>query len=520
MAVSLRDLQQRGNGRGRQPRTQKAKTYQFRQWKTLNLTDARASIEDSELSWCENALPIGNGAIQILNGPGASIATIAQGIASLWGVPFSSGGVFVSINSDGSISKITTGGVVTVVAAAGTVTTAARLSMWQGSTALIIDPTKGYFSYDGTTFTLISAGQTGDAVTVFEGRAWISKQRTISYTAPNTFNDFTAGNGAGSTIITDEAFPGNVVALASTLEALWIVGQGGIEQLANVTASGVAPNVITSFSITNIVSDLGSNAPNSVIPYFRALALFAPFGPWVLSGVTPQPLTEKLDGLIPQLTLTPDVPAAVAVVQNLLCLLFLVTYTGSQAQAGAGPIPIVIGFTKGKVFLASQGVTLKWITTLIVNGVAQAWGADTAGHIFQLFGASNATPVVYRVQSKLFDFGLSTTMKAAYKVGFEFQSPNGVVNPTVTVDSEFATQTVAISAVDTITFLNAAGAQIQFVNALGNPVTFVTQATVLARANANMWGHYLGITVAGTDVPFRIQALQMEVVQSREWSYP
>src|SRR5438094_6132565 len=136
-----------------------------------------------------------------LNGPGASIATIAQGIASLWGVPFSSGGVFVSINSDGSISKITTGGVVTVVAAAGTVTTAARLSMWQGSTALIIDPTKGYFSYDGTTFTLISAGQTGDAVTVFEGRAWIASGRTISYTAPNTFNDFTAGNGSGSTII-------------------------------------------------------------------------------------------------------------------------------------------------------------------------------------------------------------------------------------------------------------------------------------------------------------------------------
>src|SRR5438445_376999 len=214
MALTERSLGVRGNGRGRQPRPPKARTYQFRTWKTLNLTDARASIEDSELSWCENALPIGNGAIQILNGPGASIATIAQGIASLWGVPFSSGGVFVSINSDGSIS---------------TITTAARLSMWQGSTALIIDPTKGYFSYDGTTFTTISASQKGDAVSVFEGRAWISSGRTISYTAPNTFNDFTAGNGAGSTIITDAAFPGNVVELASTLEALWIVGQGGIE---------------------------------------------------------------------------------------------------------------------------------------------------------------------------------------------------------------------------------------------------------------------------------------------------
>jgi len=521
MALTERSLGVRGNGRGRQPRPPKARTYQFRTWKTLNLTDARASIEDSELSWCENALPIGNGAIQILNGPGASIATIAQGIASLWGVPFSSGGVFVSINSDGSISKITTGGVVTVVAAAGTVTTAARLSMWQGSTALIIDPTKGYFSYDGTTFTTISASQKGDAVAVFEGRAWISSGRTISYTAPNTFNDFTAGNGAGSTIITDAAFPGNVVELASTLEALWIVGQGGIEQLANVTASGVAPNVITSFSITNIVSDLGSNAPNSVIPYFRALALFAPFGPWVLSGVTPQPLTEKLDGLIPQLTLTPDVPAAVAVVQNLLCLLFLVTYTGSQAQAGAGPIPMVIGFTKGKVFLASQGTTLKWITTLIVNGVAQAWGADTAGHIFQLFGASNATPVVSKVQLKLFDFGLATTAKACYKIGFEFQSPNGQINPTITVDSEFASQTTTISASDTLTLINAIGATLQLQNAALANLTLVSQGTVLARANVNMWGHYIGVTISSAaDVPYRIQAVQLEIVQSREWSFP
>ncbi|TMD08297.1 MAG: hypothetical protein E6J01_03940 [Chloroflexi bacterium] len=485
MAVSLRDLQQRGNGKGRQPRPQKAKTYQFRQWKTLNLTDARASIEDSELSWCENALPIGNGAIQILNGPGASIATIAQGIASLWGVPFSSGGVFVSINSDGSISKITTGGVVTVVAAAGTVTTAARLSMWQGSTALIIDPTKGYFSYDGTTFTTISASQKGDAIAVFEGRAWISSQRTITYTAPNTFNDFTAGNGAGSTIITDAAFPGNVVALASTLEALWIVGQGGIEQLANVTASGVAPNVITSFSITNIVSDLGSNAQNSVIPYFRALALFAPFGPWVLS----------------------------------LCLLFLVTYTGTQAQAGAGPIPIVIGFTKGKVFLASQGTTIKWITTLIVNGVAQAWGADTAGHIFQLFGASNATATPYKIQTRLFDFGLSTTMKACYKIGFEFQA-SAQVNPTVTVDSEFASQTTAISAVDTLTLINAIGATLQLQNAALANLTITAQGMVLARANVNMWGHFLGVTVSGNDPPYRIQAIQLEVVESRTWSFP
>src|SRR5207244_10775441 len=104
------------------------------------------------------------------------------------------------------------------------------------------------------------------------------------------------------------------------------------------------------------------------------------------------------------------------------------THTRTRARAGSRPVPSVIGFTKGKLFLASQGTTLKWITTLIVNGVAQAWGADAAGHIFQLFGASNATPVVFKIQGKLSDYGLSTTAKAVYKVGLEFQASN-LVNP-------------------------------------------------------------------------------------------
>ena len=55
--------------------------------------------------------------------------------------------------------------------------------------------------------------------------------------------------------------------------------------------------------------------------------------------------------------------------------------------------------------------------------------------------------------------------------------------------------------------------------ALAN-LTLVAQGTVLARANVNMWGHFLGITISGTDPPYRIQGLAMEIVQSREWSFP
>ena len=64
---------------GRPP---KEKTLAFRNWQGINLTDSRTSINDDELAWMENALTVGKGAVQILNGPGAAIATIAGGVGT------------------------------------------------------------------------------------------------------------------------------------------------------------------------------------------------------------------------------------------------------------------------------------------------------------------------------------------------------------------------------------------------------------------------------------------------------
>ena len=188
------------------------------------------AVADDELPWEENAITVGDGAIQILPGPGPAVATIAAGVATLWGFTLNGNPVLLAANSDGSLTQIAVpGGAATVVAPAGTVTAGAHLTIWQGTPVLIIDPLNGYFSWDGTVFTTISAGVVGSAIAVFQGRVWISKNRTTQYTAPNTFSDFTAANGAGSFVITDDAFPGNIIALASALEELWIVGQSAIE---------------------------------------------------------------------------------------------------------------------------------------------------------------------------------------------------------------------------------------------------------------------------------------------------
>jgi hypothetical protein len=514
-----------GQGNGRKPPPPpKRQTETYRKWGSVNLTDARTDIDDAELFWAENAITIGKGSIQILPGPGAPIIMLAQGIASLWGFTLNGSPIFVAVGLDGSLTQVTPGGVMRVISGAGSVSTLAHLTIWQGTTVLIIDPVAGYSSWNGVVYTVLDATLIGEAIAVFEGRVWIAHNRKIEFTAPNSFSDRTVGNGAGAVIITDEAFVGNITTLLSALEQLWIFSAASVEALSNVTASGVPPSVVTTFALTNIITGVGAFAPSSVLGYLRAIAFMSPGGGiYALSGVTPQQLSEKIDAMFPALTLTPDVPAAVGLVQGLFCLLFLVTYTQANApdlplpaNGSAAATPLVIGFTKGKIFFASQSDTLRWITTLVVNGVSQVWGADGAGHIFQLFGASKETPVLHQLVFKLYSFGRSDTMKALMKLGLEVQSTTGAVDPVVTVDSDLGSQVIPLMLTAEQRMFNSAGVLMTMVGGVGVQ-HMIGGGQVLSKDEASMFGHYLGVTIKGTDPPYRIQALQMEYVKTREW---
>ncbi len=513
-------------------RWEKSQTAEFRRWRGVNLTDSRTDIEDEEFFWLENAVTVGRGAAQVVPGPGASVGSFAQGVATVWGFVLNGAPVVIVVGNDGSLNQITPGGVVTAIKGAGTVSTAAHLAIWQSSPVLIIDPTFGYMSWDGTVFTTISKTQLGLSIAVFEGRVWLGSNRTITVTSPNTFNDFNPANGSTTTVITDESFPGNVTNMTSALEQLWTFAQAAVDAIANVTASGTPPNVTTSFSITNIVTNIGTNAPNSVIGYLRALTFLAPFGVYALSGVTPQKLSEKLDRMFPALTLTGDVPAAVGVVQSLPCLCFLVTYT--QAVDPSLPVPangvttgtpILICFTQGKWFFATQDfnpggggaiVPLKWITTVIVNGVSQVWGTDGT-HLYQCFGGKPTDNVRGKIVSKFYAFGGAVFAKQCLKAGFEYQASMPIPNAVLTIDSDLRQEAVAINPGNVITFTNASGGVIQFLNAQGQPINFVAQGLVLTRKLSNVYGHYLGWTYTFNDPPHRIQAVQMEYVRSVDW---
>src|SRR5262249_30792624 len=149
-------------------------TIQMREFGTVNQTDARTALEDKEPYWQENMMPIGKGNVKVLPLQGSTYATLSAH-TSIWGFTLNIGGtetpVLLSLNSDGSMQQVNTvSSVVTSVCGAGTVTTKARLAIWKDTPILIVDPTKGYFSWDGTTFTTIDATKTGTDIAVFEAR--------------------------------------------------------------------------------------------------------------------------------------------------------------------------------------------------------------------------------------------------------------------------------------------------------------------------------------------------------------
>src|SRR5262245_3796509 len=493
------------------------KSYQFRDFKGMNVTDARTAIDDTEFFWIENFIPIGKGQLALVPGRGANLTTVAVGIFNIWGFTRSDVPYLYSVNTDGSATEIrVSDGNKTTVAAAGVLTTSARLAIWKDTNILIIDPTKGYFQWDGATLTTIDAARLGIAIAVFEFRVWIvgagANKRQITFTAPNTFSDFNGANGAGSTTLSDSAFPGQIYNLLSAVEQLWIIGGAAVDAITNVTTvSGV-----TSFSITNVVTNVGSTFPSSVVGFFRTFLFLSPYGQYAIVGATPQKLSDKLDGLFPLLTLGTDQPSAVGTIYNVFTVVTLVTSTDSIGGTGSAR-PILLCFTQGKWFLATQGTSLKWVTSVVVAGSPQMWGTDGSA-VFQLF-KDTATTVTYTLKTKVWDFGLWTQAKEWVRVGLEFQA-NMLVTPSLTLENEHfgKAQTFTTFAQNTLVFIGSGGLVLTFTGAGNNPIIWITAGLVLGkRATGGMLGHYFGLTITGTSTAFTLSAIALQIKLGGEW---
>jgi hypothetical protein len=501
----------RDNGR-RQQAIPQSRT--FRQWKGLNLADSRLTIDDDELYWRDNVMPVGRGqqSVPIYAGPAGAVLH-ADTVKDTWGGMLTFPGeqtsrpVFVAVFMDGSAFQrdySVEPPLDRQIAPPGTFAAGSRTGMtpWQDGPLLILDAKAGYGKWDGVAFTVMDATRRGAYLAVFEGHAWlVLGARTIDYTAPETFDDFAPNHGAGTFRITDEAFEGPIYQLLSFVQQLWVFGADAINAIGNVQTTGG----VTTFAVTNAVDSLGSTFANSVIGYYRTLAFATSQAIAGLTGVQPQNLSQKITRLASRLgVLTPTGPrAGTQKLYGMTVLCFLVDY---DDPIQAKHRPLLLCYVEGQWFLASPpslvgNQRVLNMATVIINATPELYGIDEGGHVFRIF-ARSTDPMggLSSIFFKLYELGAPTSDAFGLRVGVDLTGPADVATAHVSIAA--ITETSERARDYTVKMLNAGDAP------LGTRIG-------LLRRNVDVAGERVGVTITMQSAErLCVEALHLQLDQT------
>jgi hypothetical protein len=568
----------------------KKKDHTFREFGGVNTQAVRQAIDDAEFSWLENMIPIGYGNLQTIPGPvdtGVVLPATCYWFkcANLNNVDyclmFCTDGSAYQINLTNGLYTRTTIGTAGTFNGSGT-----QFDQWQNTKAIIADPVKGIFSWDGSTLVSLntvvtvtakidngsgSSGTTmtvtvtsgtiqigsvvtgagvaantvivafiggsggtgtyqvnnaqlvasesmtvtptvpaaGTAIACYAGRVWIANGRTVTFSAPASYVDYTQTDYGGSFTITDSTLHSVITQLVATNSYLYIIGSDSVNVVSDVRISSSPATTV--FSNQNLVTTTGTLSPGSVTSYYRTLWMATPYGLYGITGSTSQKGSDKLDGLFQLLANTNAISCGVAVISEVLCLCFLLSYNDPIA----GNRPLFAIFFNKKWFFASQGAGLTFCGEASLNGV-QTLFATNGTKLYKLF-SNPAAIIAQTAQTKLWDFGDSISTKQTLKAGVEtvLSSVAGSIN--MTVDSELAISQPALNSPTTITWINNRLNSVGWVNNLSAPVGWMLTGFAWFRGDASNFGKYAGLTFTATMPGIKLSAFQMQYELRDRW---
>ncbi len=190
---------------------QKKSYFVSKDFKGVNVKNNRTAIGEGEFAWLENTQPIGYGNIKIINSPqNVANVSFANTVTYMASANINNTEFMFAFQENGSAQYVnietnTQGN----LAAANTFSNAdVQIVQWKNERILIIDPAKGYKTWDGTN--LVSIGSIG-TVTVNNGGA--------NYVAPTvTFG--TPGETGGVTATGEVILVGNTVSQISSTKCV------------------------------------------------------------------------------------------------------------------------------------------------------------------------------------------------------------------------------------------------------------------------------------------------------------
>ena len=235
---------------------QKKSYFVSKDFKGVNVKNNRTAIGEGEFAWMQNAQPIGYGNIKIVNGPNTLNPTFANTVTYMASANINNTEYIFAFQQDGSaqyvnIENNTLGN----LAAANTFSNAdVQIVQWKNDRILIIDPARGYKTWNGTN--LNSIGSVG-SVTINNGGAnYVAP--TVTFSAPGETGGVTA---TGEAIVLANSIAEIVLTEAgygyTSAPTVTITDTGGNGSGANVTCTLFSQNgtSVATFSGRAWISD-------------------------------------------------------------------------------------------------------------------------------------------------------------------------------------------------------------------------------------------------------------------------
>lgn len=361
----------------------------------------------------------------------------------------------------------------------------------------------------GTTATatafLVPNGQNADAVAVYAGRVWMAKNRTLTFTAPNTWYDVNSANAAGSSTITEGSLRQRIYALEALDNYLYVFGDSAIIVIGDLKVTGA----ITTFSQTFLSSTTGSTLQNSITSMERAIIFMNKYGVYALFGASVQKVSKALDGIFPKIDFTQPVSAGLVQIYNILCYAVNFTYQDTSSNRSIQAL-----FFDGRWFLTSQGASLDFISPASVNGTLSLWGTSGTD-VRQLYANTTAT-IATTLTTGLYALGNPIFDKQVQRAGLEFTAP-AQASVTLEVDTENAAQSQPFNAASNVNWTNGSGSTVTWTNTLGLSVGWLQSGFILQASYFDITGKYLGFKVTSNSPMIVINGILSEYENRAPW---
>jgi len=431
----------------------------------------------------------------------------ANAIAQI--VTFKTGTVSILLNNGGSgytsAPTVAIGGANTTPATAtaivlgNTVSQIVMTNPGAGYTTANVTLSGGGFTTAANVTAVVNTEQLVSTAT-FSGRTWVAAGRTVYYSAADSYSDFTSIS-AGSLTLSDSTLHGNIRALLSANNFLYIFGETSINVFSDVR---VDTNGQTLFTNTNVSASVGTKRIYAIYPFFRSVLFMNDYGIYSLVGSTTSKLSDALDGVFQLIDFASPISGGQVLLNNILCAAFSFTY--NDPVVGARKVQAV--FFEKKWFLTSQGA-LDYITSVPTAGVIRLYGTE-GSNLYRLYANSTAN-IASMIQTALMPMGDPIRTKQALKFGIEAQL-QASSTLLISVDNEQGLgSTGAYTITNFVVWINNSLQPVTWQNNSLQTVGWETSyGYALYKSDAQQYGKYLGLTINSNNAGYTVNTFEFE----------